>query len=369
MRNESNSNGFRKSFVTMRLSMPIGHKKPTGALTKDQAIDIFRLSLTHAPHKERPTAVSVARAFDVSEKTVRDIWSARTWHDETLPLDVNRIPREARKTGRPPGRCDSKPRKPRALKSSSSPPPSESTKNEEPIPDSTQTYPSNDSSRNQSDIFDLSCDDCPTDSSQPVQETVSIETKQAQQRSPSVMHGLQVTNTAPSSKRHSPFGSSGRAADCRYMPMQEELAFRSSPGAVPTHLTSPPSLRLPLHAPIPPSLHPIPGVRHPYPPPPSASSPPLALPAAHHQPLPVPTHILPRVSKQTAVSQQATATVPPSPHSGYIPGQVPSHMRPSPPAYAPVPGLLAVLLAMPPAAAAAILLAAAAAPRDSAGYR
>jgi hypothetical protein len=349
--------------------MPIGCKKPTGALTKDQAMDIFRISLTHAPHKERPTAVSVARAFHVSEKTVRDIWSARTWHDETLPLDVNRIPREARKTGRPPGRCDSKPRKPRTLKSSSSPPPSESKTNAEPIADSIQTYPSNDSSRYQSDIFDLSCDDCPTISSQPAQETISIETKQAQQRSPSLMHSLQVTDTAPSNKRHSPFGSTGRAADCRCMPMQEELAFGSSPGAVATHLTNPPSLRLPLHAPIPPSLHPIPSVRHPYPPPHSASSPPLAVPAARHPPLPLPAHILPRVSQQTVASQQATATVPPYPHLGYIPGQVPSHMRPSPPAYAPVPGLLAALLAMPPAAAAAILLAAAAAPRDRAGYR
>jgi hypothetical protein len=346
--------------------MPIGCKKPTGALTKDQAMDIFRLSLTLAPHKERPTATSVARAFHVSEKTVRDIWSARTWHDETLPLDVNRIPREAKKTGRPPGRCDSKPRKPRTLKSSTSP---QSTKHAEPIADSIQTYPSNDSSRNQSDIFDLSCDDFPTISSQPAQETISIQTKQIQQISagPSLVHGL--PNTAPSNKRHSPFGSSGRAADCRYMPMQEELAFRSSPGAVPTHLpmTSPPSL--PLHAPIPPSLRPIPSVRHPYPPPPSASSQPLALPAARHPPLPLPAHILPRVSQQTVASQHATAAVPPYPHSGYILGQVPSHICPSPPAYAPAPGLLGTLLAMPPAAAAAILLAAATAPRDSVGYR
>jgi hypothetical protein len=333
-------------------------------------MDIFRLSLTHAPHKERPTAVSVARAFHVSEKTVRDIWSGRTWHNETLPLDVNRIPRAARKTGRPPGRCDSKPRKPRTLKSNLSPPPSQCSKHAEPIADSTQTYPSNASSRNQSDIFDLSCDDFPIISSQPAQEPISIETKQIQQISPcpsliTLMHGL--PNSAPSNKRHSPFGSSGRAADCRYMPMQEELAFRSSPGAVPTHLTNPPSL--PLHAPNPPSLHPIPDDRHPYPPPPSASSPPLALPAARHPPLPLPAHILPRVSQQTVASQHATATVPPSPHSGYTPGQVLPHMRPSPPAYAPVPGLLAVLLAMPPAAAAAILLAAAAAPRDRAGYR
>ena len=90
-------------------------KKPSSVLTKDQAIEIFRLSLTHSSKEKRPTAVSVARAFNVSEKTVRDIWSARTWHNETLPLDVNRIPRAAKKIGRPHGRFDSKPRKPRTV--------------------------------------------------------------------------------------------------------------------------------------------------------------------------------------------------------------------------------------------------------------
>ena len=90
-------------------------KKPSSVLTKEQAIEIFRLSLTHSSKEKRPTATSVARTFDVSEKTVRDIWSARTWHDETLPLDVNRTPRAAKKIGRPPGRFDSKPRKPRTV--------------------------------------------------------------------------------------------------------------------------------------------------------------------------------------------------------------------------------------------------------------
>jgi hypothetical protein len=91
--------------------------KQRAVLTKDQAIEIFRLSLTHSSNKKRPTAVSVSRAFNISEKTVRDIWSARTWHDDTLPLDVNRTPRPAKKIGRPPGKIDSNPRKPRTVKS------------------------------------------------------------------------------------------------------------------------------------------------------------------------------------------------------------------------------------------------------------
>ena len=87
--------------------------KPTAVLTKDQAMEIFRLSLVQSSPKKRPTATSVSRAFSVSEKTVRDIWCGRTWHEETLPLDPNRSPRAARKIGRPIGRKDSGPRRPK----------------------------------------------------------------------------------------------------------------------------------------------------------------------------------------------------------------------------------------------------------------
>ena len=145
--------------------------KSRAVLTKDQAIEIFRLSLTHSSKEKRPTAVSVARAFNVSEKTVRDIWSARTWHNETLPLDVNRIPRAAKKTGRPPGRFDSKPRKPRTVKSLSSTPQTQATDNAEPKSPLNGT--SGDSSRDQTEILDLSCEDFPTISSQPAQESLA----------------------------------------------------------------------------------------------------------------------------------------------------------------------------------------------------
>jgi hypothetical protein len=144
-------------------------RKPRAVLTKDQAIEIFRLPLTHSSNEKRPTAVSVARVFNVNEKTVRDIWSARTWHDETLPLDVNRTPRAAKKIGRPPGRFDSKPRKPRTVKSLGSTPQTQATDNAEP------NSPLNvASSHDHSEILDLSCDDFPTISSQPARILFSV---------------------------------------------------------------------------------------------------------------------------------------------------------------------------------------------------
>ena len=85
--------------------------KPRAVLTSDQAIEIFRLSMPTESAKKRPTATSVARQFGVNEKTIRDIWSGRTWDDETLPLDFNRSPKKAKKTGRPLGCKDSVPRK------------------------------------------------------------------------------------------------------------------------------------------------------------------------------------------------------------------------------------------------------------------
>ena len=64
--------------------------KPRAVLTKDQVIHIFRMSIEKSNNKARPSATAVAKQYSVSEKTIRDIWRARTWHDETLPLDMHR---------------------------------------------------------------------------------------------------------------------------------------------------------------------------------------------------------------------------------------------------------------------------------------
>ena len=85
-----------------------GRLRPRAILTSRQAMDIFRLSL---PAAGRPTATAVAREYGVSEKAVRDIWTARTWADDTSLLDPRRPPRPFRPTGRPLGRLDAGPRR------------------------------------------------------------------------------------------------------------------------------------------------------------------------------------------------------------------------------------------------------------------
>jgi hypothetical protein len=105
---------FCVHFRLICLRMFVTSPKPRAVLTKDQVRYIFRLSLS----RERPSASHVARLYRVCEKTVRDIWTARTWREETKILDACRGPQEARKTGRPLGRKDSKPRRARTGKKS-----------------------------------------------------------------------------------------------------------------------------------------------------------------------------------------------------------------------------------------------------------
>ena len=50
----------------------------------------------------------------MSEKAVRDIWTGRTWSKETCHLDESR-PFPTKKMGRPLGRKDAQPRKPKSL--------------------------------------------------------------------------------------------------------------------------------------------------------------------------------------------------------------------------------------------------------------
>ena len=81
-------------------------------LTEDEAIGIFQC-------KGGPSnATKTARAFCVSEKTVRDIWTGRTWAKETSHLDASRAIKVTQ-MGRPKGRRDSHPRKSRRVNISS----------------------------------------------------------------------------------------------------------------------------------------------------------------------------------------------------------------------------------------------------------
>jgi len=75
-------------------------------LTSDDAVRIFRIKFRH----QKPSAVLIADMFNVSEKAIRDIWSARTWASATEHLDPMRIKGVKNKPGRPVGRKDAKKR-------------------------------------------------------------------------------------------------------------------------------------------------------------------------------------------------------------------------------------------------------------------
>ena len=93
-------------------SLPQPHKdlsKSRAKLTESDALNIYHC-------KGRITnAVALSKLFGVSEKTVRDIWTGRTWSRETWHLDESR-PFPTKKMGRPFGRKDAHPRKPRGLR-------------------------------------------------------------------------------------------------------------------------------------------------------------------------------------------------------------------------------------------------------------
>ena len=81
--------------------------KTRAVLTSDQAAEIFKIHLLNkavsGTDKKQHMATQVASAFGVSEKTVRDIWTGRTWFLELMHLDPARAARAAERL-RLPGR-------------------------------------------------------------------------------------------------------------------------------------------------------------------------------------------------------------------------------------------------------------------------
>eukprot|EP00292_Cryptomonas_paramecium_P025392 CAMPEP_0113668728 /NCGR_PEP_ID=MMETSP0038_2-20120614/4162_1 /TAXON_ID=2898 /ORGANISM="Cryptomonas paramecium" /LENGTH=72 /DNA_ID=CAMNT_0000584505 /DNA_START=99 /DNA_END=313 /DNA_ORIENTATION=- /assembly_acc=CAM_ASM_000170 len=56
-------------------------------LSEGQAIEIFAIKLNNARQESRArSSISVARQYNVTDKTVRDIWRGRTWIRETSTL-------------------------------------------------------------------------------------------------------------------------------------------------------------------------------------------------------------------------------------------------------------------------------------------
>ena len=84
-----------------------GTRRCRTKLTGDDVIKIFEL-------KQRSgQANKVASMYGVSEKAIRDIWTARTWAKETWHLEPSRA-LVIKQAGRPRGSKDSKPRKMKA---------------------------------------------------------------------------------------------------------------------------------------------------------------------------------------------------------------------------------------------------------------
>ncbi len=81
--------------------------KPRARLNEDQAIQIFQSKLD----LPQLSSTELATLYRVSEKTIRDIWTGRTWSRETWHLDTSRtLP--LKHPGRPKGWCmDTQPRK------------------------------------------------------------------------------------------------------------------------------------------------------------------------------------------------------------------------------------------------------------------
>jgi hypothetical protein len=83
-------------------------KRNRSYLVEKEAVEIFQIKMQNMGAKV--TSTSVARAYGVSEKTVRDIWASRTWKKETWHLDTS-IPLILKKQGRPLGSKDRTQRK------------------------------------------------------------------------------------------------------------------------------------------------------------------------------------------------------------------------------------------------------------------
>ena len=90
------------------LCQTLESRKTRAKLTEADALDIFHCKA------HLMSAASMSKKYGVSEKAVRDIWTGRTWSKETWHLDASRS-RPLKKMGRPVGRQDTKPRKPRII--------------------------------------------------------------------------------------------------------------------------------------------------------------------------------------------------------------------------------------------------------------
>jgi hypothetical protein len=81
---ETDSNGLSQHEIP---STKQAKSRPRTILSRDQVIEIFEHKTSLKP-SERLTGPSIdlARKYHVSSKTIRDIWSGRSWHETTRNL-------------------------------------------------------------------------------------------------------------------------------------------------------------------------------------------------------------------------------------------------------------------------------------------
>ena len=100
--------GTKQSALTQEMQIKLRSSiqacKTRTVLTLEQAAEIFKIHLRNQSFKtESRSSTQVAFTFGVCEKTVRDIWTGRTWFHELIHLDPTRAAL-AEQRMRPPGR-------------------------------------------------------------------------------------------------------------------------------------------------------------------------------------------------------------------------------------------------------------------------
>ena len=91
------------------LELAVRPSRPRSILTAEQVIEIFEYKKTRCSSVQYISGketIALAKKYAVSEKAIRDIWTGRTWVQETAHLDASRpapIERSSRRPGRPKG--------------------------------------------------------------------------------------------------------------------------------------------------------------------------------------------------------------------------------------------------------------------------
>ena len=97
------------AFVDVQEDRSSQKLKPQARLSQTQVVAIFQYRASNQ------SSTKVANSYGVNEKTVRDIWTGRTWAKETWHLDPSRRV-EVKTMGRPIGCRDTMPRKQKGCK-------------------------------------------------------------------------------------------------------------------------------------------------------------------------------------------------------------------------------------------------------------